>query len=630
MATSALWESNMPAISNEYYLFIKHSLQMPNKYVRKSVNIRGNWSEENLINAVNNVSNGNMSVRRASLTFNIPRKTLERRVKTGNTVKGSMGPGCNFGKENEDRLSRYILNMQSRGFPLTRDDLRTIAFQFAEQMNIKHRFNKEVGKAGYDWLCLFLSRNPQISVRKSEGVSLARTTAMNRKEVDEYFGLLEQIMTDYSLFEKPANIFNIDETGLQLNNRPGEVLAKKGSKAVSTITSTEKGETITLVACCNAEGSFVPPAIIMKGKNKKKEWEDALPPGSVLYMSEKSAYINATLFLQWIRDHFMPRKPLGYVLLILDGHASHVNSVEMLEFAESHQIILLCLPSHTTHYLQPLDRSFFKSLKAHFYESCRLWLKTHAGRRITRYQFGELLTLTWGKAATTQNGSSGFKAAGIFPFNRHAIPDYAFAVEESIAKNTETEITRDKEKPEEKAMEVADEEVQPLPCSSKEDTITPSKLLYDMSPSVPEKVVVARKRSKQLASVLTSPEHLQVRREKENKLKEIENRKRNLKGKENRRPIKSKKKKGEPQDVSSSSEEDINMILESEDSGDEDLTENLCIGCGEDYNHTKKAVDWIKCVNCLRWLHETCTTYGDFCQKWGKLDLITLKGKKKK
>lgn len=81
----------------------------------------------------------------------------------------------------------------------------------------------------------------------------------------------------------------MDETGLQLNNRPGIVLAEKGSKAVATTTSTEKGETITVIACCNAKGNFLPPACIMKEQRKKPEFEDGLPPGSVVFMSQKSA-----------------------------------------------------------------------------------------------------------------------------------------------------------------------------------------------------------------------------------------------------------------------------------------------------------------------------------------------------
>jgi len=45
-------------------------------------------------------------------------------------------------------------------------------------------------------------------------------------------------------------------------------------------------------------------------------------------------------------------------LLILDDYASHINSPDMLQMAAKKNIHILCLPSHTTHYLQPLDRAF--------------------------------------------------------------------------------------------------------------------------------------------------------------------------------------------------------------------------------------------------------------------------------
>lgn len=399
---------------------------MPNQYIRIS-NSRGKWSQIDLSEAIKAVRTRNVSVRQASLEYGVPRKTLERRLKTQNFLKGPMGPSSVFGSEHEKRLVKHILKMQNNCFPLTPKDLRSIAFYFAEQLGIKHSFNKDKEEAGYVWLNSFLKRNPEIRTRKAEGVSLARCQALNRSEVNAYFDMLHDLLEKYELFNKPSNIFNMDESGLQLNNRPGHVLAKKGSKAVSTVTSTEKGETITVIGCCNAEGIFLPPACIMKGKNKKQEWQDGMPPGSVLYMSQKSAYINAKIFFEWLKTHFLPRKPSGTVLLCLDGHTSHCNSVEMLEFAAANDICLFTLPSHTTHYLQTLDRSVFKSLKTYYYEACRMWLKLNPGRRLTRLQFGELLSTAWSRAATYDNAVAGFKATGIYPFNRFAVPDHAFA-----------------------------------------------------------------------------------------------------------------------------------------------------------------------------------------------------------
>ncbi|KAJ8892164.1 hypothetical protein PR048_004744 [Dryococelus australis] len=206
--------------------------------------------------------------------FDIPRKTLERRIQIGNVTKWPMEPSYCLGKDNEERLVRHTKKkMLMNGFPLTRDDVRGLAYNFATQLGIQHRFNNEKEKAGYDWLLPFLSRHPDISVRKSEGVSLERVQGMDRNEVGRYFSLLKNIVEENYLINKPSVLFSKDETGLQLINRPGQVLIEKGSKAVHTITLGERGDTITVIACCNAEGMFLPPVSIMKAKNKKTRME---------------------------------------------------------------------------------------------------------------------------------------------------------------------------------------------------------------------------------------------------------------------------------------------------------------------------------------------------------------------
>lgn len=93
---------------------------------------------------------------------------------------------------------------------------------------------------------------------------------MNKKEVDEYFKLLESIYEANDVFDKPGHVFNIDESGLQLNNVAGKVIAAKCSKEVHAITSGERGETITVIVCCNSEGNFLPPYCIFQGVNKRK------------------------------------------------------------------------------------------------------------------------------------------------------------------------------------------------------------------------------------------------------------------------------------------------------------------------------------------------------------------------
>lgn len=73
------------------------------------------------------------------------------------------------------------------------------------------------------------------------------------------------------------------------------------------------------------------------------------------------------LGLLWFKETFEPqsRNRMNgedyYHLLFLDGHSSHITR-EAIRFCEKNKIILLCLPSHSTHILQPLDVGIFGPL----------------------------------------------------------------------------------------------------------------------------------------------------------------------------------------------------------------------------------------------------------------------------
>ena len=57
------------------------------------------------------------------------------------------------------------------------------------------------------------------------------------------------------------------------------------------------------------------------------------------------------------------------LLLILDGHGSHYQP-ELIAYAKKNEVVLFCLPPHTTHESQPLDTSVFKPLKQNWQDAC--------------------------------------------------------------------------------------------------------------------------------------------------------------------------------------------------------------------------------------------------------------------
>ncbi|XP_039302962.1 jerky protein homolog-like isoform X1 [Solenopsis invicta] len=404
----------------------RYCFQMsPTFYGPRKTN-RASWTQENLDKALKDLQNKNASIRDIALKNNIPEKTLRTRIKENNFIKGNLGKKSHLGEEMEKKLVEHVIKLQSVGFAPSRKNLRKLTFNLSQKLGLKQVFNIEKKIAGKGWYRSFMRRNPTLSIRKPRGTSNARANAMNKEDIKNYFDLLKQCLNDNNLMNKPSNIYNMDESGLQLNNEPDVVVALKGSRNVQIRQCAERGETITIVTCCNAEGSFLPPYCIFKGIRKQETWDMNMPPGSVIKMRKESAYINEDLFMDWLENHFIPRKSPGQCLLILDGHGSQTNSPDMLQMAVDNDVHILCLPSHTTHYLQPLDRAFFKPLKTYFRDAACEWGNANPTKKIGRIHFGLLLTKAWSQAATIQTGISGFRATGIYPFCPSAIPEYAY------------------------------------------------------------------------------------------------------------------------------------------------------------------------------------------------------------
>lgn len=55
----------------------------------------------------------------------------------------------------------------------------------------------------------------------------------------------------YKLTDKSGNVFNMYKTGLQMNNKGEKNIEVKGSGNATCVTSGEKGETISVLACVN-------------------------------------------------------------------------------------------------------------------------------------------------------------------------------------------------------------------------------------------------------------------------------------------------------------------------------------------------------------------------------------------
>lgn len=160
--------------------------------------------------------------------------------------------------------------------------------------------------------------------------------------------------------------------------------------------------------------------IIFNAKNLNHAWTQNEVPGTRYGLSD-NGWIDTELFEGWLSEHFIqcavPGRPL---LLLLDGHSTHYQP-RVVRFAKEHNVIMLCLPPHTTHKSQPLDCGVFGPLKAKWTEVCHHFFQNNPGKVITKFNFNMLFSKAWLKSLTPANIIAGFKTCGIYPYDSTAI-----------------------------------------------------------------------------------------------------------------------------------------------------------------------------------------------------------------
>ncbi|XP_041363761.1 uncharacterized protein LOC121379282 [Gigantopelta aegis] len=376
-----------------------------------------------MTNAVDAVKVHGMSIRKASNMYDVPRSSLMDRV------SGRVDESCSPGRPTtadydlERKLVDYACNLAEMGVGIS----IKVFLEHAGSLMKKHGLNVsrfKNGIPGEKWWRCFKKRHPDLRLRAPEPTAAVRHRAMNKTNVDGYFAKLEEVLERNGLQNKPHQIWNQDESGISLDHKPGRVLARKGIRNLQARTSGNK-EQITILACGNAAGEMMPPHFIVKGKTSKTLLSmdtDKAPPGSKFSCSD-SGWTKQGIGELWFKTHFLPHiGPEQPQLLIMDQHDSH-GTLEIIECARQENIIILLLPPHTTHWLQPMDRSIFGPFKKAWNSICQDFMNENPGVIVSKVNFCQLFSKAWQKSITEKNVSSGFEKCGIFPCDRKKIPD---------------------------------------------------------------------------------------------------------------------------------------------------------------------------------------------------------------
>lgn len=369
--------------------------------------------------AVHDVKCG-LSIRKAAQKYAVPKSSLNDRV-TGRVAEdGVWGGSAKFTKEDEVFLAKTAKSRAELGIGFSKPNFLRAAGELAKSRGVTFKN----GKPSEMWWRRFKGRQNDVSLRTPEATSSSRHIGMTRERVTKYFNALGSVLAQNKL--ENTHIWNMDETGISLSHKPGKVIAAKGSKAVHAKTSGTR-DMITVIACGNANGDMIPPHFVVPGKTKRSL--SIYDTASLRSSSINNANISVSdsgwtkdgIGRLWFESTFIPSigesRPQ---LLICDGHGSH-NNIEFIELARSENIIIIELPSHTSNWTQPLDRTFFKPLKSAWNKEVDAFVQM-TGVPVSKSQFFRLFARSWETANGRKTVANGFSATGIHPLNMDAIP----------------------------------------------------------------------------------------------------------------------------------------------------------------------------------------------------------------
>lgn len=361
-----------------------------------------------------------MTPTQAANIFGVPRSTIIAHTKGDRGVKSNThGRPTVFKPDLEKEIASMLHVMERNGFGLSQREVRALVGQYVRRNKIDTPFKD--GIPGQEWMRGFKQRN-KLSIKKPQGVEIARKKAADPFLINEFYDLLEDIVEKQKL--SGAQIWNMDETSFCQDPGKTKILGLRGFQATRTISSPGRDNTTVLFAS-NSLGQKLQPLIIFKGTYLWNTWlpdDDSI--SAAAYAATTKGWMEASVFENYFSKVLIPEicKTGKPQLVVFDGHSTHLD-LNVIQKASENNITLLKLPAHTSHILQPLDVSTMKSMKDRWDQQLIKWQRLNIGKKIQRKEFTQILVEIWDDLdpAILRNG---FRKTGIYPFDRNQIEEH--------------------------------------------------------------------------------------------------------------------------------------------------------------------------------------------------------------
>ncbi len=352
---------------------------------------------------------GKISKTKVAKQYGLPPSTFFDRINGKTSKKESAAERQRLTPGEEKAVMDWIKRLQNWGWPTRVEQVRFLTQELCQKKG-------DDAPIGINYTQKFMNRHKDLKSKYIPPLDKERANAQDPVLLQGWFELFQQTKTRFQIQEE--DIYNMDEKGFMMGVVAKlKVIISKYDKN-KYMTQCGNREWVSLIKCVSMDGRALKPWVIFKAKLIQKAWKESLPDGYITV--SENGWTNNQIGLLWLERCFEPQTATTqkgeYRMLCLDGHASHI-STAAIEFAVKHKIILLCLPAHTTHILQPLDVGVFSPLatayKNHLHRSTLLG----AGYNVDKCDFLEFYEFARRQALTPDVIKSAWKKSGLLPFN---------------------------------------------------------------------------------------------------------------------------------------------------------------------------------------------------------------------
>jgi hypothetical protein len=208
------------------------------------------------------------SLRVIALQFNVPKSSLERRAKGGQSIQEFNGTKQKLTSAEEKTLAEFIHESAAHGFPLSHRQIEMTA-----NAVLQSRLGANCECVGKKWIFSFLDRHHErLQTHWSKPLDTQRANSLNPQAVESWFKLVEEFIVKLGIL--PGNLYGMDESGFPTGYKGKErVVGGRGTKTQHKQGGADRENVTALVTIC-ADGSTLRPMIIFKGQHFMQKWND--------------------------------------------------------------------------------------------------------------------------------------------------------------------------------------------------------------------------------------------------------------------------------------------------------------------------------------------------------------------